>query len=101
MITKCEFTYMKFAPVTIHCWPSAQACRPGSKKRCRAALPVDQRARVLERDGRLAVDRAAHDPVRVVGAGEQRELAQRVEPALRQPSAAGVPSTPELREKVL
>ena len=33
MITKCEFTYIQLAPVTIHSSPCAHACRPGSKKR--------------------------------------------------------------------
>ena len=31
VITKCEFTYIQLANVSIHSSPSAQACRPGSK----------------------------------------------------------------------
>ena len=45
-------------------------------------LGVNQRAGVLEGDGSLAVHEAAHDPVCVIRAGEQRELTQRVEPSL-------------------
>jgi hypothetical protein len=48
-----------------------------------AALEAHERARVRECGRHLAVRDPAHDPVRVVRAGEQSELAHGVEPPLR------------------
>jgi hypothetical protein len=68
------------------------AARPGLEagleEQAHRALEVDEVARVLEREPCLAVHEAAHDPVQVVRAGEQRELAHGVEPAVREPATA-------------
>ena len=54
--------------------------QPRLEEQADALLDVDDRPRVVERDGGLPVHDPAHDPVRVVRAGEQRELAQGVHP---------------------
>ena len=88
VITKCEFTYIQLAErdePLLALGPGLQARLEEEPER---ALGVDQVARVLERQRRLAVHDAADEPVQVVGAGEQRELPDGVEPAVRKPAPA-------------
>ena len=88
MIRKCEFTYDQFARVDDPLVVAAPTAAARLEEEAERALEVDELACVLEGESGLAVDQAAHDPVRVVGAGEQQELPERVQPTLRQPSAA-------------
>jgi hypothetical protein len=83
---KCEFTE-RDQPFLAAC-PGLEA---GLEEQADRALEVDQRARVLEREAGLAVDEAPHDAVQVVGAGEEGQLADGVEPAIRKPAAAEAP----------
>jgi hypothetical protein len=53
-------------------------------------------ARVLEGEAGLPVHDAADDAVQVIRAGEQRELADGVEPAVRQPATAQTPDPSQL-----
>ena len=78
--------------------PGLQA---GLEEEAHRPLGVDERAGVLERQGGLPVHQPAHDAVRVVGAGEERELAQGVEPALGEPATAHSPGLGELCGEIL
>ena len=83
VIAKCEFRYIQLATSI----DDARAARPRLhrgldeqlERRCSMR---DHVARVLERVGDAAVDRAAHQPVEPVRAAEQHDLPQQVGPAL-------------------
>jgi hypothetical protein len=79
------------------------ALRPGLKPRleeqAEGALGVHEIARVLERKDRLPVHDAADDAVEVIGAGEQRELADGVEPAVGQPTTTQAPDPSQLEQE--
>ena len=99
MTTKCEFTYIQLAPVRIQSWLRAHAWRPGLEEEPERALEVHEVAGVLEREPGLAVHEAADEPVGVVGAREEGQLAQCVEPAVREPATAQTPDPGQLHEQ--
>ena len=96
VITKWELTYIQLAPVEQPLLALRPALQAGLEEQAERTLRVDERAGVLEGEAGLAVDHAAHDPVEVVGAAEERKLTQRVQPALGKPAAALAPDARDL-----
>ena len=84
MTDVCALTYSQLA-LTITRWlPDAHACTLGSTNRC-SVRSIEIRSRACCEGGvGVALDESAHEPVGEVGGGEERDLPQRVEPAVRQ-----------------